>query len=74
MSEICESLGANWKEIIPALRLDKRIGKHSYINAELGISGGNLERDIATTIKIANNFNINTDLMLNFINISNDVF
>ena len=59
MSEICESLGANWNEIIPALRLDKRIGKHSYINAELGISGGNLERDIATTIKIASNFNIN---------------
>ena len=71
MAEICENIGANWNEIKPALKLDKRIGKHSYINAQLGISGGNLERDITSTIKIAKKFNLNTDLMENFFQISN---
>ena len=71
MAEICESIGANWNEIIPALKLDKRIGKHSYINAQLGISGGNLERDITSTIKIAKKFHLNTKLMESFFQISN---
>ena len=72
LAEICENLGASWNEIIPALRLDKRIGKYSYINAQLGISGGNLERDIASTMRILENFNLNTDLMESYIQISND--
>ena len=25
MAEICENIGADWNEIIPALKLDKRI-------------------------------------------------
>ena len=70
MSEICEKLDANWNEIIPALRLDKRIGKHAYLKAQLGISGGNLERDIATTIKISKKNKIDTKLFENFFLIS----
>ena len=42
LAEICENNGADWSEIIPSLRLDKRIGKHSYIEPGLGIAGGNL--------------------------------
>ena len=72
LAEICENLGASWNEIIPALRLDKRIGKYSYINAQLGISGGNLERDIASTIRILKNFNLNTHFMESYIQISNE--
>tara|TARA_R110000782_G_scaffold67650_5_gene136619 strand:+ start:9033 stop:10310 length:1278 start_codon:yes stop_codon:yes gene_type:complete len=53
MAEICEHIGADWSEIAPALRLDKRIGAHSYIRAGLGLSGGNLERDLATVIELA---------------------
>jgi len=53
MAEICESVGADWSEIIPSLRLDKRIGQHSYIAPGLGISGGNLERDLATVMRLA---------------------
>ncbi len=48
LSEICESIGADWSEIVPALRMDKRIGQHSYLNPGLGIAGGNLERDLVT--------------------------
>jgi len=53
MAEICENVGADWSEIVPSLRLDKRIGQFSYINPGLGISGGNLERDLATVLSLA---------------------
>src|SRR3990167_2050085 len=53
LSEICEKIGANWSEIIPALRLDKRIGPYSYITPGLGIAGGNLERDLTTVLNLA---------------------
>jgi UDPglucose 6-dehydrogenase len=48
LAEICESTGADWSEIAPALRLDRRIGPHAYLAPGLGIGGGNLERDLAT--------------------------
>lgn len=53
MAELCEEVGADWNEIVPSLRLDRRIGAHSYINPGLGISGGNLERDLATVCRLA---------------------
>ncbi len=53
MAEICEAIGADWSEIVPALKLDKRIGPHSYLRPGLGIAGGNLERDIATVLAFA---------------------
>ena len=36
LSALCESIGANWSDIIPALQLDKRIGKNAYLNPGLG--------------------------------------
>ena len=48
LSEISENIGANWSDISNALRLDKRIGKYAYLKPGLGISGGNLERDLET--------------------------
>lgn len=52
LAEICENIGADWHDILPALRLDKRIGKYSYLDPGLGLSGGNLERDLNTIIKL----------------------
>jgi len=52
LAELCEQVGADWSEIVPALRLDRRIGAHSYIEAGLGIAGGNLERDLATVVRL----------------------
>lgn len=52
LSEICCQVGADWEEIIPALRLDKRIGQHAYLTPGLGIAGGNLERDLQTILQI----------------------
>lgn len=56
LAELCEKIGADWSEIIPALRLDKRIGPYSYLSPGLGISGGNLERDLATMVNYANQY------------------
>jgi UDPglucose 6-dehydrogenase len=46
LSDLCEAIGADWSEVMPALRLDQRIGQKAYIRPGLGISGGNLERDM----------------------------
>jgi UDPglucose 6-dehydrogenase len=48
LAELCERIGADWSEIAPALRLDRRIGAYAYLSPGLGIAGGNLERDLAT--------------------------
>lgn len=53
MAELCERVGADWSEIVPALKLDRRIGPHSYLSPGLGIAGGNLERDLATVVRLA---------------------
>jgi len=52
LAEISEVIGADWSEIAPALKLDKRIGPYSYLAPGLGISGGNLERDLRTVLNI----------------------
>lgn len=53
LAELCESIGADWHEIVPALKLDKRIGQYSYLSPGLGIAGGNLERDLTTVISFS---------------------
>ena len=53
MAELCERTGADWSEIVPALKLDKRIGQYAYLAPGLGIAGGNLERDLATVLALA---------------------
>jgi UDPglucose 6-dehydrogenase len=53
LAEVSEAIGADWSEIVPALKLDRRIGQFSYLNPGLGISGGNLERDLRTILDIS---------------------
>jgi UDPglucose 6-dehydrogenase len=53
LAEICEVIGADWSEIIPALRSDRRIGQYAYLSPGLGLSGGHLERDLATITTLA---------------------
>jgi UDPglucose 6-dehydrogenase len=56
LSEICERIGADWSEIVPALKLDRRIGPHAYLGPGLGIAGGNLERDLMTIIGLSERY------------------
>jgi len=53
LAELCEAIGADWAEIMPALKLDRRIGQFAYLAPGLGIAGGNLERDLATVRRLA---------------------
>src|SRR5438105_9663952 len=48
LADVCQAIGADWSEIVPALRLDARIGPAAYLRPGLGIAGGNLERDLVT--------------------------
>jgi UDPglucose 6-dehydrogenase len=56
LAELCEQIGADWSEIVPALKLDRRIGPYSYLAPGLGIAGGNLERDLATVCNFADQY------------------
>lgn len=66
MAELCENIGADWSEIVPALKLDKRIGPHSYLKPGLGIAGGNLERDLTSVINMSNHLGSDNRLIKAF--------
>ena len=63
LAEICEAIGADWNEIVPALRLDRRIGPHAYLKPGLGIAGGNLERDLVTVQSLADRHGIEAGIV-----------
>ena len=63
MAELCENVGADWNEVVPALKLDKRIGPYAYLKPGLGIAGGNLERDLTTVVTLANNYGSNAEVV-----------
>ncbi len=56
LAEISEKIGANWSDVIPSLKLDKRIGQYSYIKPGLGLSGGNIERDLYTIAQLGKKY------------------
>jgi len=63
LAELCEAIGADWWEIAPALKLDKRIGPYAYLSPGLGIGGGNLGRDMATLDTLAREFGTDAGLI-----------
>ena len=48
LASLSETTGASWSDIRLALQSDQRIGRFRYLHPGLGISGGNLPRDIAS--------------------------
>jgi UDPglucose 6-dehydrogenase len=67
LAELCERIGADWSEMAPALKLDRRIGAHSYLAPGLGLAGGNLERDLATVIRFSEEFGTEAGLIKAFV-------
>jgi UDPglucose 6-dehydrogenase len=63
LAEVCEGIGADWSEIVPALKLDRRIGPFAYLAPGLGIAGGNLERDLATVRRLAHAHNADASVV-----------
>lgn len=55
VSDISRSIRVEWSDVKKALILDKRIGKYAYLEPGLGISGGNLERDLETVKSFTSN-------------------
>ncbi len=55
LARASENVNASWSQIVPALKLDKRIGKHAYLKPGLGLSGGNIERDLFSIKTIMRN-------------------
>jgi UDPglucose 6-dehydrogenase len=67
LAELCEKIGADWSEIVPALKLDKRIGQYAYLAPGLGIAGGNLERDLATVCNFADRYGTDAGVVRSWI-------
>jgi UDPglucose 6-dehydrogenase len=51
LADLAEAVGADWTEIVRALRLDVRIGPAAYLRPGLGI-GSNLERDLVALARL----------------------
>jgi UDPglucose 6-dehydrogenase len=67
LAELCERIKADWSEIAPALKLDRRIGAYSYLSPGLGLAGGNLERDLATVLRFSTEFGTEAGLISAFV-------
>lgn len=67
LAELSEGIGADWSEIAPALRLDRRIGQFSYLAPGLGIAGGNLERDLATVLRLSEQAGSEASVIASFV-------
>jgi UDPglucose 6-dehydrogenase len=67
LAELSERIGADWNEIVPALKLDRRIGPHAYLAPGLGLAGGNLERDLATVLALAQETGTEAGVVRSFI-------
>jgi UDPglucose 6-dehydrogenase len=63
LSDLCEAVGADWTEMMPALRADQRIGPAAYIRPSLGIAGGNLERDMVTLHQLCARHGVDSGLI-----------
>jgi UDPglucose 6-dehydrogenase len=63
LAELCESIYADWSEVAPALKLDKRIGQHAYLTPGMGIGGGNLDRDLVTIGRLGKKYGTNVELV-----------
>jgi UDPglucose 6-dehydrogenase len=70
LAEISNKIGANWDDIVPTLRLDRRIGKYAYLSPGLGLAGGNIERDLNTIEVIGNKISSNTEFISSIIDLS----
>lgn len=67
INELSKKIGSDWLDLKKILKLDKRIGKHSYLDPGLGISGGNLERDHINYINLSNLYKTNNSLIKSFL-------
>lgn len=57
IASICESVGADAKEVARGLKTEERIGPKAYLGPGLSYAGGTLARDINILIKLSDEYN-----------------
>jgi UDPglucose 6-dehydrogenase len=70
LNEFSKKYDADWSKVREALALDKRIGKFAYLTPGLGLSGGNIERDLKTISDNRNKLKIDDRLTKLFLQYS----
>ncbi len=53
VASICEKVGANIEDVARGMKMDKRIGKESFLNAGIGYGGSCFPKDVKSLIQIA---------------------
>lgn len=53
IANICEKVGANVEDVSAGMKLDKRIGKHSFLSAGAGYGGSCFPKDVKALVQIA---------------------
>ncbi|CAN5372343.1 UDP-glucose/GDP-mannose dehydrogenase family protein [soil metagenome] len=71
IASICESVGADAKEVERGLKTESRIGPKAYLSPGAAFAGGTLARDIAYLTTIASGVELKTPL-LGSVKVSND--
>jgi len=53
ISDLCELTGANYLDVVKALKTDSRVGENAPLKAGIGFAGGTIGRDVKILKKIA---------------------
>ena len=67
LAELARAVGANWHDIVPTLRADRRIGSHAYLSPGMGLAGGNIERDLASFLQLATQHNVHAAVIESYV-------
>jgi len=63
LAELAEAARADIRDVVRAMRLDRRIGPHAFLNPGLGFSGGTLARDLETLRQLSATIGRETPLL-----------
>lgn len=74
LADLCEAVGASMREVVPALRQDRRIGPYAYLRPGLGVGGGNLERDLSSLHELGTDHDVDMSLVRDLITLNAERF
>lgn len=72
VSDICEKVGANIREVVAAMKLDRRFSPYCYWRPGLGFAGGHLEREIINLLKLSEDNKLEPKLLKTIYDTSKD--
>lgn len=72
VAEICENVGADYKDVERGLRTDPRVGMKAYIKAGNSYAGGTLARDVRFLQDISINNSLKDSVLFNAVEKSNN--